>query len=487
MKMNKVALVIVAVLLVLLLSGGCLLIVYEVNQKQQAAAQEEAEKDVVTYDYKTFADYTKVDVYASIPVLEVEGGNIENATEVGVGVYSLTVSGTTLDDYKNYLTTMQDKGFKKHSDNGEEGIEGYVYSASFQKDDLNVTVYHIVRNEATYIVTGKKLNLSDHLNYKPESMQGVAADAKTKVHMLELNDNGNSFVIQLKNGHFIIEDGGNESDAPYLLDYLESLTPGDEKPVVEAWFMTHAHGDHYGALKKIMADPAQVNRIYVDGFYYVDPSTQMQQDVFGADNSGTAIWFVMNASNTFKRADGSKATYYRPSLGQRYYFCDITIDIALTMDQFEEWYAVDFNDTSTWFMHTIEGQKFLHAGDAAETGCKVAMDMYDKEYFELEFFSVLHHGINVYNYFTDYCKVDTLLYTNRETQSLYTATWAARKTENEYLKTQVKESLAHGDGTVILTFPYKIGTSTKAAPLDWKYNDGERDGKIWDVINGRKE
>ena len=129
MKMNKVALVIVAVLLVLLLSGGCLLVVYEINQKQLAAAQEEAEKDVVTYDYKTFADYTKVDVYASIPVLEVEGGNIENATEVGTGVYSLTVSGTTLDDYKNYLTTMQEKGFKKHSDNGEEGIEGYVYSA----------------------------------------------------------------------------------------------------------------------------------------------------------------------------------------------------------------------------------------------------------------------------------------------------------------------------------------------------------------------
>lgn len=489
MKMNKVAAIIVAVLLVLLVSGGCLLVVYEVNQNQKEAAKVEAEKEVVKYDYATFADYTPIEEFQSIPSLVVEGGKIGTPYEYGAGVYTLNISGTTVEDYKAYLATLQEHGFVKHSDNGEEAMEGYVYTASFKKDDLAVTVYHIVRYEATYITTGKKLTLSDHLNYNPASMEGVPADAKTKLHMLELNDNGNSFVIQLKNGHFIIEDGGTEQDAPYLLDYLESLTPGDEVPVVEAWFMTHAHGDHYGALKKIMADPAQVKRVYVDGFYFVDPSSEYMSTNLSQDNSGTAIWFVMNASNTFKRADGSKSQYYRPTLGQRYYFCDMTIDISLTLDQFpmEAWFAADFNDTSTWLMHNIEGQKFLHAGDAAETGCKVAMDMYDKEYFELDMFSVLHHGINVYNYFTDYCKVKTLLYTNRNVGSLYTATWAARKTENAHLQESVQESLAHGEGTVILTFPYKIGTAQKATPLDWKYNGGVRDGKIWDVINGRKE
>jgi beta-lactamase superfamily II metal-dependent hydrolase len=489
MKMNKFALIAVAVLLVLLLSGGCLLVVYEVNQKQQEkAAAEQAAEAEPKYDYETFANYTPVKDYASIPLLKVEGSKIGEAYQYGQGVYTMNISGTSLDDYKAYLTTLQDKGFKKHSDNGEEGMEGYVFTAAFQKDDLTVIVYHIVRNEATYITVGKKLALSDYMIYRPEAAQGFAADAKTKVHMLELNDNGNSFVIELKNGHFIVEDGGNESDAPYLLDYLESLTPGDEKPVIEAWFMSHAHGDHYSALKKIMNDPTMSSRIYVDGFYFVDPSLEIQQNVFVGESVGTAVWFVTNACNSFESSKGGRAKYYRMSLGQRYYFCDMSIDVTLTMDQFEEWYAVDFNDSSTWLMHNIEGQKFLHAGDAAETGCKVAMDMFDKEYFELDMFSVLHHGINVYNYFTDYCKIKTLLYTNSEVGSLYTATWAARKTENAHLQESVEESLAHGKGTVILTFPYKVGTSKKAAGFDWKYNsDGERDYKIWDVINGRRK
>ena len=113
------------------------------------------------------------------------------------------------------------------------------------------------------------------------------------------------------------------------------------------------------------------------------------------------------------------------------------------------------------------------------------MDFYDKDYFKLDVFAVLHHGINVYNYFTDFCTVKTLLYTSRNLGSLYTATWAARVNENEYLKKSVQESLTHGNGTVVLTFPYAIGESETMPPCDWRYNDGVRDGRIWDVINGR--
>ena len=60
--------------------------------------------------------------------------------------------------------------------------------------------------------------------------------AKTTFHMLELHDLGNSFLFQLKNGHFIISDGGRKTDLPYLLDYLGSLVPEGEKPVIEGWF-----------------------------------------------------------------------------------------------------------------------------------------------------------------------------------------------------------------------------------------------------------
>lgn len=478
--MSKVRIWIVALLFVVLLTGGCTFIAYEVWQGKTEPEDQAAE---------TFARYANAEIFQSIPLMKVKGAQYGEAYQFGENSHTIHVSGTTKEDYESYLSLLQKNGFQKFADNGTEGMEGYVYNTSLTKEELTLSVYFVKRFETTYITVGNKGGYSERLKYQDSYMDGVSADAKTTVHLFELSDNGNCFIIQLKNGHFIVEDGGNEQDAPYLLDYLESLTPGDEKPVVEAWFMTHAHGDHCGALKKIIADPASTNRIYVEGVYFVDPSREVQEMIFEDVTLASAIWFVKNSPKSFKKEDGSACEFYRPTLGERYYFADISIDITLTMDQImdDAYYEADFNDTSTWLMHNIEGQKFLHAGDAAETTTQMAMDFYAEEYFELDVFAVLHHGINVYDYFTDYCKLNTILYTTRNLGSLYTATFAERPEENAHLKEVAKEYLSHGNGTVILSFPYEIGTSKTAAPCDWRYDGGVRNGKIWDVIGGRSE
>lgn len=482
MKNKKPVVISLIVLVVVLLIGAGLVLFLEVGKK------EETTENTASSKYTTFAELTSTQMFKDVPALIAEGTKIGSEFEYGDKHYTIDINGTTLKDYQDYLQLLEEAGYKKHSDNGEEGMDGYVYTTSFTKEDSTLTVYHITKYEKTYISSGKNEKLSDHLVYSDDYMAGAVADAKTKVHMLELNDNGNSFVIQLKNGNFIVEDGGTEADAPYLIDYLESLTPDGKKPVIEAWFMTHAHGDHYGALKKIMLTPEYVNRIYVEGVYFVDPSATVKEYFTKSEGSvSQAAWYVMNSANTFKQENGKNAEFYRPSLGQRYYFSDIIIDIPFTMDQItmDAYYSTDFNDTSLWIMHNIEGQRFLHAGDAGTTSTMMVMDFYDKEYFELDMFSVLHHGINVFDYFTDYCTIKTLLYTNRTVGSLYSETKYARLEENAHLQESVVESVAHGDGTVIMTFPYEIGSYERANPLDWKYTNGVRDNRIWDVVGGR--
>lgn len=485
MKTNKSKIWIIAVLFVVLLAGGITLALYPVI-KDRFGAQETTKADISD---KTFGKYSEQEIFKSVPLMEVADTQIGESYQFGANSYTIHVSGTSLEDYQEYLKLLEKEGFKKFADNGKEGMEGYVYNTGFTKDNLTLSVYHIVKFDATYITVGNKGGYSEHLIYQDSYMEGATADAKNKVHLFELSDNGNAYIIELKNGHFIVEDGGNEVDAPYLLDYLESLTPGDEKPVIEAWFITHAHGDHCGALKKIMVDQAAVDRLIVNGFYFVDPSRTVQEKVFNDMTLNSMIWFCMNASTTFKGEDGKPCQLYRPTLGEKYYFGDIEIDISLTMDQIMDvaYYEADFNDTSTWLMHYIDGQTFLHAGDAAETTTQMAMDFYDKEYFDIDIFSVLHHGINVYDFFTDYCTLDVVLYTNRTVGSLYSDTFAARLEENEHLKSVAKECLAHGNGTVVLTFPYVKGTAETKPPCDWRYNDGERPHLIWDVIGGRKE
>jgi beta-lactamase superfamily II metal-dependent hydrolase len=64
---------------------------------------------------------------------------------------------------------------------------------------------------------------------------------------------GMSYVIRTIGGKIIVVDGGVASDASYLKTFLERL--GNN---VEAWFISHAHEDHFDALKEILLNPGKI-------------------------------------------------------------------------------------------------------------------------------------------------------------------------------------------------------------------------------------
>ena len=59
-----------------------------------------------------------------------------------------------------------------------------------------------------------------------------------------------SYVIRSAGGKVIVIDGGTAGDAPYLRGFLAAL--GNN---VQAWFITHPHSDHVGALGEILPHP----------------------------------------------------------------------------------------------------------------------------------------------------------------------------------------------------------------------------------------
>lgn len=421
---------------------------------------------------RTFADWTDIEVFQEVPALEAEDTKVGKATDFGGGLYQIDISGTEISDYQDYQATLESCGFKKYVDNGENGLEGYSYSATYTKEELVVTVIHMSQTNKTYITAGKNIALSPNLKYDEKQLEGNGDGSKTSLHMLELYNNGSSFLIQLKNGHFIMNDGGLEDDLPYLLDYMESLTPEGEKPIVDAWFLSHAHGDHYGWLDKMVSDMDYINRVYVESFYFNEPS----EAALTTMNGTGLVRKVMMNYQMLRSTSGSAPKLYRPQTGQRYYFNDLTVDIVFTQEQLTAAnHFGDLNDSSTWLMYTIEGQKFLFAGDAADGSTKAVMDSYGKEYFELDMFAVFHHGINVYGYFTDYCTTKTVLYTNYKVGSMYTEGVHARIEENEQLVKSAKEVIAWGDGTKVLTFPYEIGTVETKPQIQWEYHKGKHD------------
>ena len=430
-------------------------------------------------EVKTFAEYTDCEVFQSVPLLEVEDAYYGEAADCGKKNYVIDVNGTSLEDYKSYSKLLADNGFEKHSDNGEDGINKNIYTSCYTKGEVVVTVTHMEKISKTYIIAGEKQLLSDRLVYDESFVSGNKENAKTSLHMLELHANGNSFVIQLKNGHFILNDGGTHVDLPYLLDYLEELTPGDEKPVVEAWIISHAHGDHMGAINVFLTNPENAERLYVEEVYFSAPNNEVALKHGGS----STIIQTEYAAKSLKTTSGGAPNVYRPITGQRYYFSDITMEVVFSQEFIElEEYSEDLNDSSTWVMYNIEGQKALLGGDGDYGEMKAIMRAYDKDYFKLDVFTNLHHGINVFDDFTDFCDITTVLVPFYETYGLWPNTVAAgarlmgieRVDANKYLVESVEEFVTGGGGTKVLTFPYKVGEIKDLGPTEWIYDNGKR-------------
>ena len=276
---------------------------------------------------------------------------------------------------------------------------------------------------------------------------------------------GNSFIFKLKNGHFVISDGGFMCESGYFLDYLESLVPNGEKPIIDGWFVSHSHPDHSGVIRTLWLNPEDANRIYVEGFYYNEPNNA----VFAFDQGGRVqANSLKNAAQVLHTTTGSHPEIYRPQTGQRYFFNDIVVEIILGQEQHlcENYSPRDFNDSSTWCMFIIDGQKCLLGGDGGKGAMDVIMSFYRREYFNLDLFATLHHCLNTYNAFTDFCTIKTALFTRASKPRTYVD-------ENEYLINASQEWFSRAEGPRKLVFPYKLGSSEILPHFEWIYNVGE--------------
>ena len=417
---------------------------------------------------QTFAKWTEEEIFHKVPLLETEKSRIGEVVDYGAGNYVLNVDRTELADYKEYLSVLEDAGFKKYADNGEEGIEDSVYTTTYTKETLAVTVTHLTAMNKTYISASEELELSEHLIYQEKYKDGIKEGAKTTLSMMQLNDNGSSFLIQLKNGHFIMNDGGYYKDMASLFDYMETLVPEGEKPVIEAWFISHSHIDHAGWTKQTNAD--DFKRVYVEAVYYNSPSDK----VVAATDSQSENKAVLRGAKLLRTTEEKAPNVYRPQTGQRYYFCDITVDVLLAQEQipFAEQCGLgypddaggDANALTTWLMYTIEGQKFLFNGDTEIDQMVLANHIYGEDYFSVDIMSVPHHGHNVYGGYLGFNEAKTLLYTNPTAED---EAWGdlAIKANLEWQKEAV-EFMTYGDGTKVLTFPYEIGTAQTIQTLN---------------------
>lgn len=186
-----------------------------------------------------------------------------------------------------------------------------------------------------------------------------------------------SFIIQTDDGKLIVIDGGTEGDAEYLLENLRSIS-GAERPVVDAWFLTHAHSDHINAFLKIvgMKDAVRVGKLY-----YNFTSRQFMHR--------NEPMFAEEIDAFYDKLPLFAGCAEIISTGDCYQVGSAKFDVLLTPDS--RMCQNAGNNASSVLRMTLAGQTVLFLGDLGVEGGEKLLEMYGGG-LKSDFCQLAHHG-----------------------------------------------------------------------------------------------
>lgn len=375
---------------------------------------------------------------------------LENAVDMGEGNYVLNAK---LDDtgFADYKSTLEGLGFGTPA---VENVADRVHSVSYKQTnpDWVVTLTYVETIDAlTISINTDTDSLSDKLVSSDDEITYATGDIKlTMLQMYELVDvtdeegnvtgttqlsdiyadlykleylynknsywYGNSFVFQVSEDHFVVNDGGAKEEYDDLINYMKAADGTTEDAVyIDAWIISHQHGDHADVLKAVADDPTLANGIYVDAFYISEPNAKVLSDSALYDDAEKQYYGMTLFA---KDESGEQSDIYRMHTGQRYNFNGLVMDVIQTQDQipysaYGDYNAnnsttKDFNTASTVTLFSTATQKVLIGGDANYVNMGYIMKAYDSDETDgennytptsllqnINVFAAFHHGKNM--------------------------------------------------------------------------------------------
>ena len=236
--------------------------------------------------------------------------------------------------------------------------------------------------------------ISDTAAYYLPPVNPAVTDGDVECTIVQLEDsthvNGMSYVIQLKDGSYIVYDGSYSSQARLLLQYLKDNHKGEGKPLIRAWVMTHSHNDHYPAFSQIArrwADQIQVEYVLVN---------PLNEEEFELDEEELYL------STTFRedvaRFSGTKLVYVHT--GMEFVFCNLTMEVLWTPDDLYKNITnrtlanrdINFNNTSIVTRLYDTDYNTLFTADIGKRGTDMMVTVYG-DYLKSDACQVAHHGV----------------------------------------------------------------------------------------------
>ncbi len=325
------------------------------------------------------------DLVSSLPV--VKNTSPHYIKDAGDGSYVLMFKSATSGMLDSYISALVADGYTEYASNAIDSNRYYTYINAKNVVNVAFTDY----NDEMKVIA-ERLTDTALPTREADNKWTAATGITTTISQLGLyyeyngkNDyfNGMSYVIRLKDGSFIVIDGGHDKqiDSDRLYNVMRKQSPDPDNIVIAAWFFTHGHSDHTGFFKSFCQTYA--SKVTVEQFVYNFPSIDEVNDAAQIATSG-------NLDRYFKNVPIVKA---HP--GQAFYLRNAKITMLYTNDLWEHSLKPlsTSNEASLVFTVELEDKKFMVLGDYYDDR-GILRSLYSADTLKSDIMQVSHHGIS---------------------------------------------------------------------------------------------
>ena len=332
-----------------------------------------------------------------------EGATYSCVSDSDIDGTQLVLDDANLEGYKAYISTLESMGFTTYTTNE---INGNLFATLYNSEQtINIGYYE--KLEECRIVMEP---------FTPKTLIGLESDnnlptvTTTQVTMLgceyqasdgSYKGNGLSLLFRLSDGSFVVVDGGHTTNSAIFADNLINAIKDQAKDYatgkdirIAAWFVTHAHGDHMGMLRK---EASKFNQFTVERVVANLMSESELQKSFASSNGGN-----------FSSSDDVSRGYVRQAAatlgaemvvchtGQRFYFGDTVFEILYTVENFAPSVTNALNTSSLLFRAITtdasgKSTSVMVMGDVTGPAMSICNKIYGKN-MRSEVVQVAHHG-----------------------------------------------------------------------------------------------
>ena len=223
-------------------------------------------------------------------------------------------------------------------------------------------------------------------------------------------DAGMCYIIQIKDGRFIVIDGGvsDLTARNNMLLYMQQKS-NTEKPVIACWIITHMDGDHFNNAYAFLTNSYYRSSVEVQGFAYTFPN--VEDFAIRSTDSDYYKKYKQSAIDTYndKIAKWDKikqlypdVNYWDMKANDKKSFADVDIHVLITANERLPESVHTHNLRSAAFKMTFtqgttstaDDKSFMVFGDCSGSARAIWMiNKYGSAILKSDVMQVIHHGL----------------------------------------------------------------------------------------------